>query len=71
MPVAVPLIAGAVTLGGAAIASRGADRQATAAQGVADQNNALQRDIFNQQRADLAPWRASGTAALSKTEERA
>jgi hypothetical protein len=32
MPVAVPLIAGAVSLGGAAIASRGADRQADAAQ---------------------------------------
>lgn len=70
MPVAVPLIAGAVTLGGAAIASRGADRQADAATNTANQNNALQQSIFNQQRADLAPWRASGTAALSEINRR-
>jgi len=70
MPVAVPLIAGAVTLGGAAIASRGADRQADAAQDVATQNNATQQNIYNQQRADLAPWRASGTAALAEINRR-
>ena len=63
-------ITGATALGGAAIASRGADRQATAATDTANQNNALQRDIFNQQRADLAPWRASGTAALSEINRR-
>ena len=70
MPVAVPLIAGAVTLGGAAIASRGADRQADAATNTANQNNATQQNIYNQQRADLAPWRASGTAALSEINRR-
>ena len=70
MPVAVPLIAGAVTLGGAAIASRGADRQADVAQSTANQNNATQQNIYNQQRADLAPWRASGTAALSEINRR-
>lgn len=70
MPAAVPLIAGAVTLGGAAIASRGADRQADAATNTANQNNALQQSIFNQQRADLAPWRASGAAALSEINRR-
>ena len=63
-------VTGAATLGGAAIASRGADRQATAATDTANQNNALQRDIFNQQRADLAPWRASGTAALAEINRR-
>lgn len=63
-------ITGATALGGAAIASRGADRQATAATDTANQNNALQRDIFNQQRADLAPWRASGTAALAEINRR-
>jgi hypothetical protein len=70
MPVAVPLIAGAVSVGGAAIASRGASRQASAAQNVANQNNQLQQNIFNQQRADLAPWRASGEAALTEINRR-
>jgi hypothetical protein len=70
MPVAVPLIAGAVSIGGAAIASGGASRQASAAQSTAAQNNALQQTIFNQQRADLAPWRASGTAALAEINRR-
>jgi hypothetical protein len=70
MPVAVPLIAGAVTLGGAAIASRGASRQADAAQNVATQNNDIQRGIYDQQRVDLAPWRASGTAALAEINRR-
>ena len=63
-------ITGAATLGGAAIASQGAGRQADAATDTANQNNALQRDIFNQQRADLAPWRASGTAALAEINRR-
>lgn len=66
----VGLIGGAVSLGGAAIASRGSDRQADAARDVATQNNTIQRDIFNQQRTDLAPWRASGTAALAEINRR-
>jgi len=70
VPVAVPLIAAAATVGGSLIASRGADRQADAAQNVANQNNALQGRIFDQQRADLAPWRASGTAALAEINRR-
>ena len=70
MPVAVPLIAAAATIGGAAIASSGARSQANAARDTATQNNALQQSIFNQQRADLAPWRASGTAALSEINRR-
>jgi hypothetical protein len=63
-------IAAAGTLGGAAIASSGARRQASAAQDTATQNNAQQLAIFNQQRADLAPWRASGTAALAEINRR-
>jgi len=70
MPVAVPLIAGATAIGGAAIASSGSRRQANAAQDVANQNNATQQNIFNQQRADLAPWRASGEAALVEINRR-
>jgi len=70
MPVAPALIGGAAVLGGASIASRGASRQANAAQDVANQNNQLQQTIFNQQRADLAPWRASGEAALTEINRR-
>jgi len=68
--VPVGLIGGAATLGGAAIASSGSRRQANAAQDVANQNNATQQNIFNQQRADLAPWRASGEAALVEINRR-
>lgn len=68
MPVGA--ITAAATVGGAAIASRGASRQASAAQDTATQNNALQQNIFNQQRADLAPWRASGELALTEINRR-
>jgi len=68
MPVAA--VAAAATVGGAAIASSGAKKQANAARDTAADNNALQQSIFNQQRADLAPWRASGTAALSEINRR-
>ena len=68
MPVGA--IMGAATIGGAAIASNASGRQVDAATNTANQNNALQASIFNQQRADLAPWRASGTAALSEINRR-
>jgi hypothetical protein len=68
--VPVGAIMGAATIGGAAIASNASGRQVTAATNTANQNNALQASIFNQQRADLAPWRASGTAALAEINRR-
>jgi len=68
--VPVGLIAGAATVGGAAIVSNASRDQTRAAQDTATQNNALQQSIFNQQRADLAPWRASGAAALSEINRR-
>jgi hypothetical protein len=64
------LIAGAATLGGAAIASSSQGRATRAATDSAAQNNALQSQIFQQQRADLAPWRASGASALAEVNRR-
>lgn len=68
MPVGA--IIGATTIGGAAIASNSANRQTQAATNTANQNNALQQQIFNTQRADLAPWRESGTRALAEINRR-
>jgi len=60
------LIGAAGSLGGSAIASRGArgaaDTQAAAGREALD----LQREIFATQRADLAPWRAGGEVALDE-----
>jgi len=64
------LIAGATALGGAAIASNASNRASTAATNNADATNATNLAIFNQQRNDLAPWRASGEAALSEINRR-
>lgn len=64
------LIAGATTLGGAAIASKSAKKQTQAQQNVTEQNNALQERIYQQQRADLEPWRQSGSAALAEINRR-
>ena len=64
------LILGATTLGGAAIASSSQKKATKAATSAATDNNALQSQIFQQQRADLAPWRASGAAALTEINRR-
>lgn len=64
------LVLGAATIGGSAIASGGAKKQAQAAQNTAQDNNALQERIFQQQRADLEPWRQSGSAALAEINRR-
>jgi hypothetical protein len=64
------LILGATTLGGAAIASSSQSKATKAATTAAGDNNALQAQIFQQQRADLAPWRASGAQALTEINRR-
>lgn len=68
MPVIPALIAGASVVGGAAIASNSANRQSRTIQNATNDSNALQLQIFNQQRADLAPWRQTGERALSQIE---
>ncbi|MGE5621438.1 MAG: hypothetical protein ACM3VY_00275, partial [Candidatus Bathyarchaeota archaeon] len=71
------LIGGGMALGGSLIAanaaSDAADTQAQAATNAAGaqlqatrETNQLQKDIYDQNRADLAPWRDAGTTALSQ-----
>lgn len=68
MPVAPALIMGAAAVGGAAIASKGAKQQSNAIQQSTDSSNALQLQIFNQQRADQQPWMQAGQRALAQIE---
>jgi hypothetical protein len=62
------LISGGTQLVGSAIRSRGAQRaaetQAEAAESASQRATQLYQDIYGQQRADIAPWRAAGEEAL-------
>lgn len=70
MPIAIPLIAAGVGAAGAigsSIISGNAQKKAANAQTQSnDAALALQRDEFNQQRADYAPWRDVGQGALQQ-----
>jgi len=68
MPVGA--VIGATSIGGALISSSASSRAAGAASSSADATNATNLAIFNQQRNDLAPWRASGEAALGEINRR-
>jgi len=59
------LIAATAAVGGAVIANRGASKAADATTNAANQANATQLQIFNQQRADAEPWRQIGGQALN------
>lgn len=59
------LSAGA-SLIGSSKASKAQQRAADQAAATERENIALQREIFNQQRADLAPWRNAGSGALAQ-----
>jgi hypothetical protein len=63
MPVALPVaILGSAAIG--AVASSSASKKATkAATDAANQNNALQQDIYNRNTAALAPYTEAGSAA--------
>lgn len=63
MPVGA--IAGAVGIGGALISSDAAKDTAKAQTSAAANTNATNLQIFREQQAALAPWRASGEAALN------
>jgi len=63
---AIAIAAGVAAVGGvasAAISSHAANKATQAATNAANQNNALQRDIYNQNRATLSPFVNNGTAA--------
>lgn len=56
--------AAAATIGGAVISSNAAGSAARTQAQSADAATGLQRDIYNQNRADTAPWRDTGSNAL-------
>lgn len=58
-------IAGASTVAGAVISSIGASKAAGAARDAANAANAEQRYQYDQTRTDQAPWRNTGSSALS------
>lgn len=62
------LASGALSLGGALINQYGAGKVADAQQRGADQANALQMQMYNQQRQDMAPYREAGSSALSQIQ---
>lgn len=53
------------SLGGAALAKKGADKQADAATQASNQANATELQMYNQNRQDLAPWRTAGGNAVN------
>lgn len=57
-------IIGATTIGGALIGRSAANNAANVQANAANDATNLQRDIYNQNRTDLQPWRDAGTNAL-------
>ena len=57
------IIGGVAAIGGAAIASNATKKASQAATQAADQNNALQREIYDQNRQVLAPYVQTGNQA--------
>lgn len=65
-PIAIAAGIGAVgAIGGAVISNKGASKAAKTQADSNAQNVALQRDIYGQNKAALAPWQQSGLAANS------
>jgi hypothetical protein len=58
-------VAGAAVIGGVTSVISG-NKQASAIQGAADSSSATQMAMYNQTRADQAPWRSVGSGALYK-----
>ena len=63
--VAGGIAAGVGAIGGAAISSHGASQAAGAQASAANNANATQLQMYNQTRADQAPWRQAGGQAVS------
>jgi len=64
MPTPLIGLAGA-TLGGAAIQSRSAGKSADAATGAANSSNALQRELYYDEKGERAPWVSAGENMLA------
>ena len=59
------IIPASATVGSALIGSRAASSAANTQAAAADRSAEVQREIFQQQRADLEPWRQAGVNALA------
>jgi hypothetical protein len=69
----MPIVAAAIITGGAALAggamqANAAKKAAQANQRATDASLALQRDQYNQTRADQEPWRQAGVGALGRLQ---
>lgn len=62
-------IGGAAALGSAAIGSHAAGKAADAQTDAAKSANALQLQIYNQNRTDQTPWREAGASAIGQLSE--
>lgn len=60
------ILAPAAGILGAGAALLGSSKQASATRDATAQNVGLQREMFDQNRADLAPWREAGQVGLSR-----
>ncbi|MGI9304106.1 MAG: hypothetical protein ACR2RB_15600, partial [Gammaproteobacteria bacterium] len=69
MPVAAAIVAGGFAYAGAREQSKAAGRAADSQLQATRENIDFQREIFEQQREDLAPWREAGINALTQMEE--
>lgn len=71
MPPLIPAaIAAAGTVAGAALSSSAAKKAANTAANTAAADRALQEKIYNEQRADLAPYNQAGVGAISALQGR-
>ena len=59
---------GTAILGSALIGAYGAKKEGEAIEDASQRDIAFQREIFNQQREDTAPWREAGTQALASLQ---
>ena len=66
MPDPVTAITTGASLAGSAMSASGANKASKIQKQAADAATQLQRDIYNQNREDLAPYRQTGTAAQNR-----
>lgn len=64
------LISGGAALFGANAQSKAADKATKAQTAANDQNIALQKDVFAQQKAALKPWQDAGLSALKSIQDK-
>ena len=61
--VAAAIITGVAAVGGAVVMSNASDKASKAATNAANQNNALEKEIYGENKANLTPWMTRGNTA--------